>query len=292
MTDLHREAKLAALRERVRDQLDGEDELVVTSSDVEAAALPQPNSNRLKDLTQWQGGLDDGTVAGLRQFASVVIFLGSALGILSGLLLLQGNPVDLLSTDLLLSERTVDLRMQVLEAESGAALEGLRVEWVDLDSGTVLRSTTTDAYGWFNLEGVLTEARLLRISAEGYRTSELELVPQSAGMPPVTLTPGEGVDRTVLSTGEGQWTLDDAVRLSTTIGVLTIISGAVGLMAGLEVRRGGRYRRTQYLAGLALFSRGLIVFGPALILLGMITTSFAKDQFADVREGPNVPDFR
>ncbi len=153
MTDLHREAKLAALRERVRDQLDGEDELVVTSSDVEAAALPQPNSNRLKDLTQWQGGLDDGTVAGLRQFASVVIFLGSALGILSGLLLLQGNPVDLLSTDLLLSERTVDLRMQVLEAESGAALEGLRVEWVDLDSGTVLRSTTTDAYGWFNLEG-------------------------------------------------------------------------------------------------------------------------------------------
>jgi hypothetical protein len=114
MTDLHREAKLAALRERVRDQLDGEDELVVTSSDVEAAALPQPNSNRLKDLTQWQGGLDDGTVAGLRQFASVVIFLGSALGILSGLLLLQGNPVDLLSTDLLLSERTVDLRMQVL----------------------------------------------------------------------------------------------------------------------------------------------------------------------------------
>ncbi len=292
MADLHREAKLAALRERVRDQLDSEDEMVISASDVEAAVVPQPSNKRFMDLAQWDGALDDGTVAGLRRFASVAIFLGSALGILSGLLLLQGNPVDLLSTDLLSSERTVDLRMQVLEAESGEALEDLTIEWVDLESGTVLRSTTTDAYGWFNLEAVLTEARLLRVSGDGYTTAELELVPQSAGMPPITLTPGDGVERIALHGGEDRWTLDDAVRLSTTIGVLTILSGAVGLMAGVEVRRAGRYRRTQYLAGLALFSRGLIVFGPALILTGMIATSFAKNQFADVQEGPDVPDFR
>ncbi len=282
MADPHREAKLAALRERVRDQLDGEDEMVVSASDVEAAVVLHPSNKRFMDLAQWDGALDDGTVAGLRRFASVAIFLGSALGILSGLLLLQGNPVDLLSTDLLSSERTVDLRMQVLEAESGAALEDLTIEWVDLESGTVLRSTTTDGYGWFHL----------RVSGDGYTTAELELVPQSAGMPPITLTPGDGVERMVLDGGEDRWTLDDAVRLSTTIGVLTILSGAVGLMAGVEVRRAGRYRRTQYLAGLALFSRGLIVFGPALILAGMIATSFAKNQFADVREGPDVPDFR
>ena len=149
---------------------------------------------------------------------------------------------------------------------------------------SVLLTATTDAYGWFLLEDVVTEAHLLRISGEGYITMEIELVPKAAGMPPVTMTPGSGVERSVLDGGDDLWTLDDAVRLSTAIGALTIASGAIGLLAGIEVRRATHYRRTQYLSGLALFSRGLIVFGPALILLGMIVTSFARDQFEDAAE--------
>jgi hypothetical protein len=48
------------------------------------------------------------------------------------------------------------------------------------------------------------------------------------------------------------------------------------------VRRAKHYRRTQYLAGFALFSRGLIIFGPLMILVGMIMLSISKDQFDDV----------
>ena len=284
MANPDREARLEALRERVREQLEPEQELTVEEVEVQHASVPHSKPKSLKELSEWSKELDEDVVDGLRQFASVLIFLGSALGILSGLLLLQGNPVDLLSTDLLSSERTVDLRMQALEAESGSSLEGLLVEWVDLDSEAVLLTATTDAYGWFLLEDVVTEAHLLRISGEGYITMEIELVPKAAGMPPVTMTPGSGVERSVLGGGDDLWTLDDAVRLSTAIGALTIASGAIGLLAGIEVRRATHYRRTQYLSGLALFSRGLIVFGPALILLGMIVTSFARDQFEDAAE--------
>lgn len=284
MANPDREARLEALRERVREQLEPEQELTVEEVEVQHASVPHSKPKSLKELSEWSKELDEDVVDGLRQFASVLIFLGSALGILSGLLLLQGNPVDLLSTDLLSSERTVDLRMQALEAESGSSLEGLLVEWVDMDSEAVLLTATTDAYGWFLLEDVVTEAHLLRISGEGYITMEIELVPKAAGMPPVTMTPGSGVERSVLDGGDDLWTLDDAVRLSTAIGALTIASGAIGLLAGIEVRRATHYRRTQYLSGLALFSRGLIVFGPALILLGMIVTSFARDQFEDAAE--------
>ena len=192
MANPDREARLEALRERVREQLEPEQELTVEEVEVQHASVPHSKPKSLKELSEWSKELDEDVVDGLRQFASVLIFLGSALGILSGLLLLQGNPVDLLSTDLLSSERTVDLRMQALEAESGSSLEGLLVEWVDLDSEAVLLTATTDAYGWFLLEDVVTEAHLLRISGEGYITMEIELVPKAAGMPPVTMTPEIG----------------------------------------------------------------------------------------------------
>ena len=41
-------------------------------------------------------------------------------------------------------------------------------------------------------------------------------------------------------------------------------------------RRGSRYRRTQYLAGLRCLE-GLIIFGPILILAGMGLLMMAKD---------------
>ena len=61
-----------------------------------------------------------------------------------------------------------------------------------------------------------------------------------------------------------------------------MITALVGFQAAVEVRRAKRYRRTQYLAGIALFSRGLILFGPLLILIGMILLVIAKEQFADI----------
>lgn len=289
---MDREARLSALRSRVRSTLDAEeaDELVIDSvedmsnlSDVERLSVASMS---------WGEGLEDEDGRRLRLLASVLIIVGSALGILSGLLLLQGNPVDLLAAELLETTPTVDLRMQALEAESGEALEGLTIEWLDLETETVLQTTTTGTSGWFMFEGVVTEPRLLRASGDGYVTSEIEMVAQAAGSPPVTMTPGSGTERIVLVVGDADdWTLDDATKLSTAIGIATILTGGVGILAGLEVRRAKKYRRTQYLAGIGLFSRGLILFGPALILLGMVLLTLAKGQFRDWEGDERVPDF-
>ena len=290
---MDREARLSALRSRVRSTLDDEqgDELVIASLDAPSGDLSDVERLSI-DSMSWGQGLESEDSERIRLLAAVLIFVGSVLGILSGLLLLQGNPVDLLAAELLETTPTVDLRMQVLEAESGNALEGLTVEWLDMDTETVLQTTMTGASGWFEFEGVITEPRLLRVSGDGYVTSEIEMEAQAAGSPPVTMTPGSGTERTVMTSGDGgQWSLDDATRLSTAIGIATILTGGVGLLAGLEVRRAKKYRRTQYLAGIGLFSRGLILFGPALILLGMILLSFSKQQFRDWEGDERVPDF-
>ena len=289
---MDREARLSALRSRVRSSLNAEqeDDLVIESIP-EITNLSDVERLSVESLT-WADGLEREDSERIRMVAAVLIFVGSVLGILSGLLLLQGNPVDLLTAELLETTPTVDLRMQVLEAESGNALEGLTVEWLDMETETVLQTTMTGSSGWFVFEGVVTEPRLLRVVGDGYVTSEIEMQAQAAGSPPVTMTPGSGTERLVMTQGsDDDWSLDDATKLSTAIGIATILTGAIGLLAGLEVRRGGKYRRTQYLAGIGLFSRGLIIFGPALILLGMILLTFTKEQFRDWEGKERVPDF-
>ncbi|MDP6233390.1 MAG: carboxypeptidase-like regulatory domain-containing protein [Candidatus Poseidoniaceae archaeon] len=289
---MDREARLSALRSRVRSTLDAEqEEDLVVESVPGMTSLSDVERLSVQSLT-WADGLEEDDSERIRMVAAVLIFVGSVLGILSGLLLLQGNPVDLLAAELLETNPTVDLRMQALEAESGNALEGLTVEWLDLETETVLQTTMTGSSGWFLFEGVTTEPRLLRVTGDGYVTSEIEMQAQAAGSPPVTMTPGSGTERIEMTQGSDEdWSLDDATKLSTAIGIATILTGAVGLLAGLEVRRAGKYRRTQYLAGIGLFSRGLILFGPALILLGMILLTFTKEQFRDWEGKERVPDF-
>ena len=289
---MDREARLSALRSRVRSTLDAEqEEDLVVESVPGMTSLSDVERLSVQSLT-WADGLEEDDSERIRMVAAVLIFVGSVLGILSGLLLLQGNPVDLLAAELLETNPTVDLRMQALEAESGNALQGLTVEWLDLETETVLQTTMTGSSGWFLFEGVTTEPRLLRVTGDGYVTSEIEMQAQAAGSPPVTMTPGSGTERIEMTQGSDEdWSLDDATKLSTAIGIATILTGAVGLLAGLEVRRAGKYRRTQYLAGIGLFSRGLILFGPALILLGMILLTFTKEQFRDWEGKERVPDF-
>jgi hypothetical protein len=69
--------------------------------------------------------------------------------------------------------------------------------------------------------------------------------------------------------------------LSTAIAFITLISAAIGVAGGIEARRHNKYRRTQWICGLGLFSRGGIFFGPLLILLGMALLMLAKNQFDD-----------
>ena len=78
--------------------------------------------------------------------------------------------------------------------------------------------------------------------------------------------------------------LEGAVLLASVVASLTVISALFGLVGATEARRGKRYRRTQYLCGLALFSRGGIFIGPMLILVGMGMLSATKHQFEDFEE--------
>ena len=125
---------------------------------------------------------------------------------------------------------------------------------------------------------------LLRVSLEGYNTIERTFDAVDGIMQPFTMKNGSEITKETIQSEDSGWSLEAAVGLSTFIGVMTIITGIVGIQASVETRRAKRYRRTQYLAGISLFSRGLILFGPILILVGMGLLTLTKEQFEDTEE--------
>ena len=261
-----------ALRARVRKKLDGEDEIP------EEEELVVQEQEIIMSTTQNEELLFLEDKNGLLTLASSLIFIGSVLGIITGLLLLQGNPTDLLGNTLEVDD-VVDVRGIVLESESGDSIEGVTIELLDLDSKTVLQTANTNSYGYYEFKNVVPEPRILRVTLEGYKTVERTISATNVNQDAFTLTTGEGIvveDETTSSSG---WTLENAVALSTGIALVTIVAGVVGLYSAVGARKQQHYRRTQYFAGIALLSRGFIVFGPFLILCGMGLMVLAKDEF-------------
>ena len=131
----------------------------------------------------------------------------------------------------------------------------------------------------FVIDDVLVRNYELHVSKAGYGKVILTFKPEPIGISPITLIEG-GEDRTEneLSETEG-WSLEAAVALATVEGILTISCALVGVHASFEIRRKKNYRRTQFFCWIGLFSRGLIIFGPALILLGMILIMLNKEDF-------------
>lgn len=259
-----------ALRARVRNKLSGEDEapeeLIVQQSEVQAATTEG------EDLLL----IDDSN--GLLALASSLIFIGSVLGIITGMLLLQGNPAELLNNTLE-SDGPVDVYGIVLEAESGDSMEGVVIQLVEVDSGDIIQETETNSYGYYSFKNVLSEEHILRVSMDSFMTVERTFTPNSATQAPFTLTKGNGTLEEDFTQANSGWSLQNAVALSTGIALVTILAGVVGLKAAIDTRTARNYRRTQYLAGFALFSRGFIVFGPFLILCGMGLMILARDEF-------------
>jgi hypothetical protein len=285
------EERKAALRTRVKSQLKASqdateqralvssEELVVSVEDVDAAVelAAEKTKQRWMRLEEVERGR-------WRTIAASLILLGSLLGMMSGALILQGNPSDIISSSFFVSTDSVDIIGTAIQAEEGTEVENVTVELIEIDTNTVLRTVKTDANGLFVIDNVISELHILKLSKEGYNTMELKIIPEKAGVGPITMSYGDDTITRDHHTVAAGWGLENAVGLSTTIGILTVITGIVGVQAAVEVRRGKYYRRTQYLAGISLFSRGLIIFGPALILAGMITMVFIKEQFDDHRE--------
>ena len=261
-----------ALRARVRKKLDGEDEVI------EEEELVVQEQEIIMSTTQNEELLFLEDKNGLLTLASSLIFIGSVLGIITGLLLLQGNPTDLLGNTLEVDD-VIDVRGIVLESESGDSIEGVTIELLDVDTKTVLQTANTNSYGYYEFENVVPEPHILRVTLEGYKTVERTISATNVNQDAFTLTTGEGIvveDETTSSSG---WTLENAVALSTGIALVTIVAGVVGLYSAVGARKQQHYRRTQYFAGIALLSRGFIVFGPFLILCGMGLMVLAKDEF-------------
>ena len=268
-----------ALKARVKKQLEdsttqtSEPELVVSETELVVEDIGFDGILELE--------YDD--KARIRKIASVLILIGSLLGIFSGGIILQGNPSELLNSSLFEQTQSVDITGQTLDIE-GESLYNVRIELVDYDSSETLQTTYTNDNGYFQLKDVKAETMLLRVSLEGYNTIERTFDAVDGIMQPFTMKNGSEGTKEFRQSEDSGWSLEAAVGLSTFIGVMTIITGIVGIQASVETRRAKRYRRTQYLAGISLFSRGLILFGPILILAGMGLLALSKEQFEDTKE--------
>ncbi|MDP6334326.1 MAG: carboxypeptidase-like regulatory domain-containing protein [Candidatus Poseidoniaceae archaeon] len=279
MSEKSFEERREALKARVKKQLedsatqDYEPELIVSEAEVVA------ENTEINQILEFE--YDD--KARLRKLASVLILIGSILGIFSGGIILQGNPSELLNSSLFEQTQSVDITGQALDIE-GQAVYNVSIELVDYDGSETLQVTYTNENGYFQLENVKSDTMLLRVSKDGYNTIERTFDAVDGIMQPFTMKNGSEVTEEFLQSDDSGWSLEAAVGLSTFIGVMTIITGMVGIQASVETRRAKRYRRTQYLAGISLFSRGLILFGPILILAGMGLLTLTKEQFEDTEE--------
>ena len=280
-----REERMEALRARVKAKKDAalsggviEEDLVISTANLDQSGQTSDTTLLTNDYDE----LIDLDADRWRNLAAALVFIGSILGMLSGALILQGNPSELLN-DIFAESETVDVTGSALEDVDGHGVEGVLVELFDEDRRKQ-DNTTTDEFGYFTIENVVQEVHIIIFSKEGYETFELTFMPDNVGLDPVTMKSGEGTysDSDLQSTTG--WTLESAVGLSTIIGAFTMTTALLGVQSAIEIRRGKHYRRSQYLAGGALFSRGLIVVGPALILFGMIVNLFAKNDFEDQRD--------
>ena len=274
------EERRAALRERVQKQITAEDTIESPSE------IDNPNTTIEREIVvKPMIDLDYDDREKIRVIVAVLILVGSILGIISGGILLQGNPDELLNSSLFNEVETVDITGQVLTVD-GVTLENASVELFEDGSVQYIQSTTSDENGYFQFYNVEPEMMKIMVIIDGYVSEERIFLAENGLIKPFTMEEGNSsnVNQESYRGSDGGWSLEAAVALSTFLGVVTIITGFVGIQASVEVRRGTRYRRTQYLAGIGLFSRGLIWIGPILILAGMALNSLVKEQYEDFTE--------
>tara|TARA_A100001234_G_scaffold81213_1_gene71715 strand:+ start:285 stop:1142 length:858 start_codon:yes stop_codon:yes gene_type:complete len=284
LTENDFEERRKALKERVKKQLEQSsndstvEEIVVLENSTETS-IDSSEKRNLERLLQLE--IDD--KSRIRKIASILILVGSILGIFSGAIILQGNPSELLNSSIFEQTQSVDITGQTLDLE-GNGIYNVSIILLDYESSETIQSTQTNDNGYFQLKDVKADRMILKVSLEGYDTIERTFVAVDGFMQPFTMKNGSGLVTEDFTSEESGWSLEAAVALSTFIGIMTILTGFVGIQASIETKRAKRYRRTQYLAGVSLFSRGLIIFGPILILAGMGLLVLTKEQFEDIEE--------
>ena len=271
--------KLAKLRHRVQEKLVGSRiQSRRREKQVKDEIVIQVTTDETPVMEMETVVLNDGERK--RNLASTLVLIGSLMGILSGVLILQGNPSDLLNSSLFSDSGALDIHGLVVD-EDGNPMGNVTIELIDPETDTVLKTNLSDNNGRYVIENVAVKDSILLFSKSGHESVELLFTPEPIGISPITMVEGDGVrTKDERSSTEG-WSMENAVALATFEGLLTIATGLIGVHASFEIRRAEKYRRTQIFCWVSLFSRGLIIFGPSLILLGMILLTTNREEFKD-----------
>ena len=255
------------------------EEIRVDSSDVRTEA------SEIAIRAIRQGAEIGGELPVVRKIAIMLIMAGSLLGLLFGVLLISADPSDLLSNPtgivdgeavvagLLVNEITED-------GEGGEYLEGVEVKLLDENEELISR-TFTDQNGRFMFEEQTRQTRIVEVRTDGNITEQRILIPGEVTQLTITMRAGSGTNNVDLRM---ESTLQDSVEVGTAVAIFTVITTAIGFGGAMEALRGNSYRRTQWLSGIALFSRGGVFIGPGLILAGMALNRIARRQFEDWNE--------
>ena len=217
-----------------------------------------------------------------RVAGAILIIIGSLLGVWLGILLVSGNPDEILSatpdsysdvSGIVISERTGN-------DSGGEPVEGVRVRLLSIEGATTGKETFTDSDGRFAIFEVRREPALLSFTHSGNNTTKLYFVPGDEAQIVITMSEGNGenvIDR------RGESYQSTSVSISTAIALMTVLLGLLGVYGGVEAYRGNSYRRSWWLSFLGLWSRGMIFIGPLLILIGMGLVTLSKEQFSGSR---------
>ena len=309
MSQDERDDRLEALRSRVRDELGEEEEELVVSVDKKAESSRSRRRRRresrssddydddlAESISKAEFFVSTAQAAGenewARNLAGGLILAGSILGLLFGGMLVSANPDDLLASPLFDNTETSDISGLVQlaiddDGNGGDPVEGVEIAVWKVDGDGPERTTWTTREGRFYLQDLERSDRVLVVNHPGNNTLRIQFVPGDSSELILTLHPGDGVEEFDWRLGSN---LAESVALGTAVGAITILSALLGILAFFEIRRAEKYRRTLYLSGLAMFSRGGIFIGPMLILLGMGLLSLTKGQFADADAEPAESD--
>ena len=291
--DDERERKLASLRGRVRSQLKSNDSkqksvnvgLLERAStklseqppdDVEEEQFTVSLSRIEQEFQRFASSNKENDK--LRKVAAFCILAGAILGAVSGMMQLTGNPGELVENSQFFAiDDEVDISGIVL-FDDGSEFEGASIGIYDLNSRKSYGLEVSGDDGFFRFNDIPQRPMRMEITESGYDTINITFIPDKATLHYITMSEGDG-SREIVSLAESE--LNQVVTVGTIVAIFSILFALLGIHAYFEIKRAKYYRRTMYFAGLSMFSRGLIIVGPTLTLIGMGFLTLAKYQFKD-----------
>ena len=184
MSEKSFEQRRSELRKRVQSQLDSPKESN-PYSDLDDSDEHIQNEIIVKPMID----LDYDERAKLRMIAAIAILVGSILGIISGGILLQGNPDELLNSSLFNEAETVDLTGQVL-TDDGVSINNATIQLYEDNSNSVIQTVLTNENGYFQLENVKPEKMVIRVVKDDFSSLERTFIAEDGLMSPFTMKSG------------------------------------------------------------------------------------------------------